>query len=131
MIDGLAPLRHEIEGPYERYRVARCELFRAIRTAQADCPHLQVLHTEGFPTPGAAPTPPLRMCACCRLEEEGTLMSSRVSWTPRGSREAKPVLGNEPARLVVEAEREEIYRLRLPGGRCLVGEQRKEFKFTC
>lgn len=122
MIDGIAPLNHEIQDARAAYDATKQHLYSVIRTAQADCPHMQVLHAEYDLIGGSRTLYPLRMCVCCRLEEEATMGSTQEDWRVRGSaNSARPVLGNEPHRLVIPVERVEIYRLRLPtpGGRWL------------
>jgi hypothetical protein len=118
MVDGLAPLNAEIDGLLAEYESAQGLLVLAIRANQAVCPHLQILHAD-WETNTFGGLKPLRLCACCRLEEEScSAHSSPTSW--RGHMYSKGVLGNSTVRLIIPAKREDIYALRLPGPRYLV-----------
>lgn len=123
MIDGLAPRRATIEKALTAYRAAEDALRDVIRAEQDACPHLQILHAD-WQDNSFGYLRPLRICVCCGLEEEGTIRSTAKSWHTHGP--SKPVLGNEPARLVIPAEREDIYALRLPGARHLTNRKTEE-----
>jgi len=105
------------------FRKAEVDLQAEIEEAQGTCDHPQVLHADYRKLDYFGSLEPLRMCAVCRLEEEASIWSGRDSWHPRHRGPA--VLGNAPHRLVVQADRESIYKLRLPGPRHIV-EQKED-----
>lgn len=116
-IAGLAPLDPRIKMALERFRSAERDLDGVVRALQRTCPHMQVLHVEYQSPAYGEGLKSLRMCACCRIEEDGSLGSSLRAWGRRGG--GKSTLGNAPHRLVVLVSHEDIRRLRLPGGRYL------------
>jgi len=118
MIDGLAPLNKLISDALHDFREFEATLAAAIAMSQDTCPHMQVIHCDLHDMEYFSALEPLRMCTCCRVEEEGTYLADRRNWRVPGL--VKPTLGNEPHRLVVEARREDLYALRLPGDRHLV-----------
>lgn len=120
MIGGLAKLHPEIVGPlgaYEKARVHLAAAIAAIEEAQGTCDHPQVLEADYEPLTYLSSLPALRMCAVCRVEEEGSVWSGKSVWSRDDHK--SPALGNHPDRLVIAAKRDDIYALRLPGRRYL------------
>lgn len=121
-INGLAPIHENLRGVLEVYQTAEDALLERIPVVQAECSHPQVLHADYKYLEYFSSLMPLRMCACCRIEEEGSLWSDSDRWNVRGYE--TPTLGNAPHRLVVAVERDQIYNLRLPGPRYLANKAR-------
>lgn len=115
-MNGLPPLNDKIAAPLQVYQAAKTQIENAAKAVQRKCSHDLVLHADYKPNSFGS-LAPLRMCAVCRLEEEGSHWSSQTYWNAKCYGPA--VLGESQHRIIVPAPREEIYRLRLPGPRYL------------
>lgn len=122
-IQGLPLIAGELREPFAAYKIARRDLLEAHTKCIESCQHATVLEAPWQDNMFGS-LKPLRMCAVCRCEEEGSHWSGGSNWSANGF--GKAVLGNADHRLVVACDRDAIYKLRLPGDRRLMNKEEQE-----